>query len=443
MGEEFYDADISVFENLKCFKYNFEDKNIFKNMGSYFMIFFFLFEIITMIVYGCLGIDSIKMFVIDFIKGNPPKKLKNIAGNKEGLNNNNNNENKSYISNKDVSVNIMEENNSNKGIKKKYIKNNFSKKEEKDYDGNIKSYESPDLLIGRSNNLGRFNKNNRIEIYQKLAKNQSINDNDNNESELNNNKNNKNSILFSSKNSQLDKNDKKIIFEKYKHSFTDYELNSMELYDAKIKDKRTFCYFYKLQMVEKQEFYRAFCKYEPLYPFSIKIIIYIFNLSLNLVFNALLYTENQIYEGIKSLGKNIGYIFLRAFYAFLIVKGIDYLVNLLVKNSNYLRSLVYRKKREKELRVDSYKSLKRINASFGFFFIIMIICDVLFWIYLSSYCYCYNGEQLELFLAFLVTQFYMEIYCIVFGLYLAVFRFIGLKCKAITCYKMSQTFLDT
>ena len=105
--------------------------------------------------------------------------------------------------------------------------------------------------------------------------------------------------------------------------------------------------------------------------------------------------------------------------------------------------MVYRKKREKELRVDSYKSLKRINASFGFFFIIMIICDVLFWIYLSSYCYCYNGEQLELFLAFLVTQFYMEIYCIVFGLYLAVLRFIGLKCKAITCYKMSQTFLDT
>ena len=132
----------------------------------------------------------------------------------------------------------------------------------------------------------------------------------------------------------------------------------------------------------------------------------------------------------------------RSFYAFLILKGIDYLVNLLVKISNYLRSLVYRKKREKELRVDSYKSLKRINASFAFFFIIMIICDVLFWIYLSSYCYCYNGEQLELFCAFLVTQFYIEIYCIPFGLYLTIFRFIGLKCKATTCYKMSQAFLD-
>ena len=196
-------------------------------------------------------------------------------------------------------------------------------------------------------------------------------------------------------------------------------------------------------MSEKQEFYRAFCKYETLYPISIKIIIYIFNLSLNLVFNALLYTEDQIYEGIKSKRKNIENIFLRAFYSFLIVKGVDYLVNLFVKNSNYLRSLVYRTKREKELRIDSYKSLKRIKVSNCFFFILIIGFDGLFWIYLTSYCYCYKGEQVELFLAFLATQFYMEIYCIIFGLYLAVLRFIGLKCKATTCYKMSQTFLDT
>ena len=125
------------------------------------------------------------------------------------------------------------------------------------------------------------------------------------------------------------------------------------------------------------------------------------------------------------------------------MKGVDYLVNLFVKNSNYLRSLVYRTKREKELRIDSYKSLKRIKVSNCFFFILIIGFDGLFWIYLTSYCYCYQGEQVELFLAFLVTQFYIEIYCIIFGLYLAVLRFIGLKCKATTCYKMSQTFLDT
>ena len=69
----------------------------------------------------------------------------------------------------------------------------------------------------------------------------------------------------------------------------------MELYDALIKDKRDFCYFYKLQMKSKQEFYRAFCINEPLYPMSIKIFIYIFNLSLNLSFNALL-SENHLFS---------------------------------------------------------------------------------------------------------------------------------------------------
>ena len=33
----------------------------------------------------------------------------------------------------------------------------------------------------------------------------------------------------------------------------------------------------------------------------------------------------------------------------------------------------------------------------------------------------------------------MEIYCIMFGLYLAVFRFIDLKCKAITCRACSRS----
>ena len=82
-------------------------------------------------------------------------------------------------------------------------------------------------------------------------------------------------------------------------------------------------------MKSKQELFRAFCIHEPLYPLSVKIIIYAFNFSLNLCFNALLFTEEQIYEGIKSLGKNVGNIFLRAFYSFLIIKVIDYFVHLI------------------------------------------------------------------------------------------------------------------
>ena len=453
MGDYFYDTDIDVFEHLKCFKHNFEDENIFKNMGSYMIIIFFLVEVISMIIYGVLGIDSIKMFIIDFIKGNPPKKVKITMGSENELNNENINDKdiKSIESNKNTSFNLMEENHSNKKYKRTILNNNFVEGDKKNIKNNkkIKTWEKPDLLIGRSNNLGNYDgKLKGVEIYQRFTQKQDLNEIQEKEGDINNNDNNnqknvKASNLFSSKIVLKNPNEDKENFQKHKHVFTDYELNSMELYDAEIKDKRSFCYFYKLQMLEKQEFYRAFCINEPLYPISIKIITYVFNLSLNLVFNALFYTEDQIYEGVKSIGKNIGYIFLRSFYTFLVIKGIDYLLNLLIKNSNYLRSLFYRRKREKQLRVDSYKSLKNIKATFCLFFVIIIVCDALFWIYITSFCYCYNGEQPELFGAFLVTQFYMEIYCVVFGLYLAVFRFIGLKCKATTCYKLSQTFLDT
>ena len=447
-GEDFYNTDINVFEHLKCFKYNFEDGKIFKNMGSYMIVLFFLLEIISMIVYGVMGIDSIKMYIIDFVKGNPPKNNNITTDSQEEKENEididigiNDEENSKPNSRN----NLIRRSNTNKRNKKQLFTNNFISVDNRDSKIKNKNRESKniDLLIGRSNNLG--NSTNKIIIYQKYQNNE--NDEIDDENEIKNIKASiKKSRLISSKmilqNSTKKEKPKDITFEKHQHIFTDYELNSMELYDAVIKDKRSFCYFYKLQMKSKQEFYRTFCINEPLFPFAIKIIIYIFNLTLNLVFNALFYTEDQIYEGIKSIGKDIGYIFLRAFYTFLVIKGIDYLINLIIKNSNYLRSLVYRRKREKELRVDAYKSLKHVRANFCLLFIFVIICNILFWIYISSFCYCYNGEQKELFGAFLVTQFYMEIYCILFGLYLTIFRYIGLKYKAVTFYKLSQTFLD-
>ena len=457
--DEFYNTDTYIFEHFKCFKYNFERGNIFENMGSYIMIVFFLFEIISVIIYCVFGIDSVKMYIIDFVRRNPPKKIKiTDAGSEEELYNNendieneienNNIEIKSISVNKNTSYNLMDDNSSTRRNKKKIInilvekeKQNKSMKNNK----KIKKWEQPDLLIGRSNNLGFSNINNKeVKIYERYTKKENIEEIQEENDKITDKENNKNkrSVLFSSKIILKQSTDKKNDFKKHSHVFNDFELNSMELYDAIIKDKRSFCEFYKLQMKAKQEFYRAFCFNEPLYPISIKIIIYIFNLSLSLVFNALLYTEDQIYEGIKSMGKNIGNIFLRSFYTFLIIKVIDYLVNLLIKNANYLRSLVLRRRREKEIRVDAYKSLKHVQANFALFIIFVIICDILFWIFITSYCYCYNGEQWELFGSLLVTQFYIEIYCVFFGLYLAVCRFIGLKYKATTFYKMSQTFLD-
>ena len=458
MSDDFYKTDIFIFEHLKCFKYNFERGNIIENGGSYMIIVCFVFEIISMIVYCVFGIDSIKIYIIDFVKRNPPPRKSqnsNSTGSnkdKNSDNNSNSNDIKSISINRNTSINFMEDNNQNKKSNKQIINNNFIEEKSK----TIKSYkkskkwEKPDLLVGRSNNLGISNiQNKNVKIYERLTKKEEIEEieeNKNIQEEIQNNNKQltKRSVLFSSKivlkNESTDKDNK--AFKKHKHVFTDYELNSMELYDALIKDKRDFCFFYKLQMKAKQELYRAFFINEPLYPISIKIIIYVFNLSLSLVFNALLYTEDQIYEGIKSIGKCIGYLFLRSFYTFLIIKVIDYLINLFIKNANYLRSLVYRRKREKEIRVDAYKSLKHVEANYCFFIIFVIISDGLFWIFISSYCYCYNGEQVELFCSALVTQFYMEIYCIIFGLYLAVFRYIGMKYKDITCYKMSQTFLD-
>jgi len=425
----FYSSkNIGVLEPLECFTKNFDDLQIFKNMGSYIIAFITLIEIVSIGFYLYNGIELINSYVVDLVKRNPPKKV--TIMNKNYINNENDLDKES---NKNTELNSLatKKRKRNKKSNNNYISNQNIK---------INNYHGADnVLIGRTNNLNYQKINKEKDFQANLKYKGDANLNTNKNLNITNTENKKDDMSLI--NSSIEPK-KPSSFDSYVHTFTDYELNSMELYDAIIKDKRSFCYFFMLQMKSKQEFYKTFCMYEPLYPFSIKIISYLFILSLNLVFNALLYTEDQIYEGTESMTKNITNIFLRAFYSFVIVECIYYVVNCLLKNANYLKSLVYRVKKEKQLRVEAYQSIKHIKVNFGVFFFIVIICEILFWVYLSSFCYCYHGEQIELFFGFLVTQAYIEIFCIPLALYLTIFRFIGLKCKATTCYKISQTFLD-
>ena len=412
-----------IFEHLTCFFHNFDNLFIFKNMGSYVIIFITVVQIISMSLYINNGINSINSFIVDLVKKNPPKRTNMINKNEFDDINTINNETDEHNTNNEL----------NEDIKIEYInkdKRNNLKLKHKYKDNN-------NALIGRTNNFNRKDK--EKDIKKDFNINQKYN-NDNLISSKNNS-----SQIYSSVNqlkNTTNTNNNNNNYDEFTHIFTDYELNSMELYDAIINDKRTFLYFFKLQMKLKQEFYKTFCIDEPLYPYSIKTMSYFFNLSLNFIFNALLYTESQIYEGIKSKSKNAANIFLRAFLSFLIVECISYLLNCLLKNANYLRSLVYRVKKEKQLRIEAYQSVKNINKNYGIFIFIVIFFELIFWVYLSSYCYTYHGEQLELFLGFLITQFFIEIFCIPFALYLTCFRFLGLKYKGTTCYKMSQTYLD-
>ena len=68
--------------------------------------------------------------------------------------------------------------------------------------------------------------------------------------------------------------------EEEEEEIDDDELNSMELYDALLFDKRSFCEFYWQQIQEKQNIIRTFFNRSPFESFPIKIMIFIFEISL-------------------------------------------------------------------------------------------------------------------------------------------------------------------
>ena len=58
--------------------------------------------------------------------------------------------------------------------------------------------------------------------------------------------------------------------------YSDSELNDLDLYDAIIFDKRSFCTFYWRQLKEKQNIINTFFVYDVLEPYTIKIICFFF-----------------------------------------------------------------------------------------------------------------------------------------------------------------------
>ena len=247
------------------------------------------------------------------------------------------------------------------------------------------------------------------------------------------------------KNNKEEKKD--LIYPYEKIDYTDNDLDELDYDEALIYDKRTFCQIFCGQLKKRQLIANTFCVKDKLKPFSIKLILFIFNISCYLVINGFLFSEEYVMKILRRKSKSFYYFIVdstkRIIYSSIIGVVINIIVDLLFKSDKQIRKVQNKYQDNKVLMhgeiVKIYKSTKLIYIVFTIFNVFIMI---IFIFYLFCFCGVYRNCQADWFEGCFINLYLLQFVSVLICYILAVFRKGGLNCKVDFLFKISSWIID-
>ena len=223
----------------------------------------------------------------------------------------------------------------------------------------------------------------------------------------------------------------------YSHSRE--ELNGMNFNDALINDNRTFCLIYVGYLLEEHIILNTFFTdlYLELRP--IKMSFLLFGIEINFFFNALFYTEGYISDIYHSDGVLDFFSSLpKSIYSFIVTLIISALLKMLSTSKKELRKIIDEKQNKEEYLAAVDIVLKKLMNKLLWFYIIVFFLGLFFCYYCSAFCAVYPNSQKYWLIGSLISILFELATPFIICLFLAIYRYIGLK-KRIKClYNFAQ-----
>ena len=306
-----------------------------------------------------------------------------------------------------------------------------------------------------------FTENNTIsvEIYRKKTKRDNEEEGDDNIesnnpdniSEFNNKeydivKSEKNNPNFTNNFERTEK-DKDLVYPYEKKDYDDDDLNGLDYDECLVYDKRTFCQLFHKQLLERQLIANTFCVKEHLKPFSIKLIVLIFNIACYLVVNGFLFNEEYVMKILRRTSKGFYYFIVdsttRIVYSSIIGGIINIIVGLLFRADKALRKVQAKYKDNPIILhgeiVKIYKSTRNLYIIFAIFNVCIML---VFIFYLFCFCGVYRNCQLDWFEGCFIVIFLTQLVPVFVSLLLAFLRKAGLNCKIECLFKVSSWIIE-
>ena len=391
--------NIANVEMLKCYNLLYDKKMILKNSANFIVASLLMLSLISIFVFICHNIDSIK------------KKLNQFPKINQGKKNNNNNKNSSkYLNSNKIRIN------NNKNNKKNFINNNNNKKKAKNNQSNYKNNFKKNKSLFKNNNLFNLNlnnyrnnhiNNNHFFNYKKKSNTNNalklklhkskIEPKINKKKEAKQIQSNSKKILIKNKITNLNKNilnNNKIKFTKTQKniSYNDLELNSLTYKIAKIKDNRTYCQYYMSLLRTNHILIFTFFQAKDYNSRMIKIYIFFLTFAINYLISAMFYSDSTMHKIYEDKGSfDFTYQLPQMFYSLIISAFLQSLLNLL---GLYEKSIISYRNNIKNNSIQ--KTLFKIKLKIGMFFIITYLLLFVLWVYLGCFCAIYKNTQIHL-----------------------------------------------
>ena len=367
----------SNFKVIKCYKLVFSIYNLKKNFGSHIIISLGIIQLIYIFLF-IKNPDNENNIYANLLKSKKEFYKKNDDN---SVNKQLNPQNKNKISSFQINKTPIESNNEiiEKKDFEKYVNiviNNYKKNEQ--------------------NTIFKYKSNNILTSSKKI-----------NESFTNNNK----------------------IKEKEEIKYTEKQMNKFSYEEAIKYDKRDFIDYYTDKLKYEQTFIFTFFTKADNNNKNIKIILFIFYITMFISFNALFFSDSNISHINKKSGKyDFLYFLPKSIVSSLCCALINSLLKLFALNNH---------KRFKNLNeYIEYKKNKKIKLII--FFILQFIFFFSFWYFTSAFCIIYHNTQKHLIKDSIVSFFISMILPFFLVIISGMFRIIGIKKKNKVLFKIGN-----
>ena len=238
------------------------------------------------------------------------------------------------------------------------------------------------------------------------------------------------------------KDDLNIDFEEYLST----DIEDMEYEEVIKKDKRNFGQYFLDKLKSNQLIMNTIFEDEPLRPKTMKLLLFIMDISLFFCINGLFFNEAYIsevfhFEGKENLFSFITRAYDRFIYATLVGVMINYMIDFFFLDEKKIKT-IFRTQKENLfiLQYEMGRIARNIKLRFNLFNIISIFIIIFIWYYISCFNAIYPSSRIEWIISSIIIIIIMQILSILACLLETIIRFIAFKAKSEKIYKFSLYF---
>ena len=416
-------------EILKCSSNLFIRKKASSFIGTFIILSLIIIQIVFTVLYFLFNVTSIKIYIFIVINkfSSFRNKKENAPPKKEPFMRSVKFKNTEKSKNKDKKA--------YKGINTE-ISKQYKRRRKKKLNTVNSGYSINSSNVLKKSGVNNININNSKDIITSL-KLFDENDIDNKDKEKTNVEVLNNEIKI-----EINSNNK---FNINMEEYLETELEDLVFEEVIERDKRTFSSFLVEKLRHNLLIVNIFLIKEPLRPKTIKLSLFLFNINLYLIINALFINEEFISDVFNSHDDNF-FSFLprcidRIFYITLVRVVVNYIIDFFFIEEKKIKIILKSKKNTiNDVKMKMNEILRKIIKRFLFFIIFVFIFLILSLYYITCFNYRYYYSINEWIKSSVFIIIFMEILSIIAILLQSSFRFLSFKLNSEKIYKLSLFF---